>query len=101
MPGFNLFVAHRKGSPISAVMTIRHNAAVGIWTMATLPALQRQGGGRAVLEYAMDYQMDRGVESFYLVAFEAGKRLYDQIGFQPVSALQVWIVPSPNGSSDQ
>jgi GNAT superfamily N-acetyltransferase len=101
MPGFDLFVARRDGVPISTVMTIRHNAGVGIWTMATPPALQRQGGGRAVLEYAIGYHMDRGADTFYLGGFEAGKRLYDQIGFQTVSVFQVWIAPSANGSSDQ
>src|SRR5215211_4030954 len=42
-PGVDLFVARRDGDPISSVMTSRHNAGVGIWTMATPPALQRQG----------------------------------------------------------
>jgi GNAT superfamily N-acetyltransferase len=59
--------------------------------MGTLPEYQRQGAGRQLLSAALRHHLQLGAESFYLVAFEAGKRLYDQTGFQTEADLRLWI----------
>lgn len=49
----NLFVAYRGDEPFSAVTTTGSGEMIGIWSMATPTAKQRQGAGRAALEQVM------------------------------------------------
>jgi GNAT superfamily N-acetyltransferase len=91
MPGFDLFLARRAGEPAGILMTVRHGPVIGIWTMGTRPEYQRQGIGRHLLNAAIRHHLDLGAETFYLAAFEAGKHLYDQSGFETASFIHVWI----------
>jgi GNAT superfamily N-acetyltransferase len=93
MPGFDLFLGRREGMAICVVMTVRHGATVGIWTMGTLPNHQRGGAGRQLLQTVLRQHRDQGAESFYLAAFEAGKRLYEQTGFRRTADIRLWVVP--------
>jgi GNAT superfamily N-acetyltransferase len=93
--GFWLVLARRDGRPVSSVMTTAHGrATVGIWTMATAPAAQRQGAGRALLEDVIARHAGRGAERFYLFSSEAGKPLYDRVGFRTVEESALWLVAS-------
>jgi GNAT superfamily N-acetyltransferase len=93
MPGLELFLGRRDGEAISVVMTVRHGAVVGIWTMGTVPERQRSGAGRQLLATVLQLHTQHNVVAFYLVAFEAGRRLYEQIGFHPEAEIQIWITP--------
>ncbi len=90
-PEVKIFLAHNNGTPVSSVMTTGTGPTVGIWTMATPREYQRKGAGRAVLEHAISYHAKQGAELFYLLATEAGKPLYDRIGFQTVAEGAVWV----------
>ncbi len=79
------------GTPVSTVWTTNVGPIIGIWAMATPPEHQRKGAGRAVLQYAIDYHLERGAKSFYLMATEAGKPLYDRLGFQTTAVCQIWV----------
>lgn len=89
-PGLAMFVAWDGEAPMSTVTTVQAGRVVGIWAMATPPERQRKGAGRAVLEHALAYHRDRGVEFFYLWATEAGLRLYEHTGFRTIAQLTVW-----------
>jgi GNAT superfamily N-acetyltransferase len=93
MPGLDFFLARRDETAISVVVTVRHGPVIGIWAMGTLPDHQRQGAGRQLLTAALRHHLQLGAESFYLVAFEAGKRLYDQTGFKTEAEIHLWISP--------
>jgi len=77
---------------MSAVCCTGAGSTVGIWTMSTPPNKQRQGAGRAVLLAAMQDHAKRGAETFYLIATEAGKPLYDNMGFKTVDEPSIWLV---------
>jgi GNAT superfamily N-acetyltransferase len=96
-PGLEFFIARRGAVPMSSVTTTGTGATIGIWTMSTPPDKQRQGAGRAVLLSAMDHHRKRGAETFYLVATEAGKPLYDSLGFKTVDDIPIWVI----GHSEQ
>ena len=87
----DVFLAHRDGNDVSAVVTTRAGAIVGIWAMATHPDHQRQGAGRALLDYTIAYHGERGAKLFYLLATEAGKPLYKRIGFETITEGAVWM----------
>ncbi len=90
-PGVDIFLAWHGSTPLSTVWTTRGGATVGIWAMGTAVEHQRQGAGRAVLEYAIRYHMERGATAFYLLATAAGKPLYERVGFRTVSEGAVWV----------
>jgi GNAT superfamily N-acetyltransferase len=90
-PGMAFHVAYRAEMPMSAVCTSGAGSTAGIWTMSTPPDRQRQGAGRAVLLAAMHDHVKRGVETFYLIATAAGKPLYDDLGFETVDELSIWL----------
>lgn len=96
-PCVDVFVASRDGEPLSTVTATRHGAIVGIWTMATPPQHQRQGAGRAVLDFALTWHTARGAQLFFLFASAAGKPLYDRVGFRTLVEAPTWVY----GSSTQ
>ncbi len=89
-PGVDVFLARREVTPVGALQTTRFGAKVGIWGMATTPAYQRQGAGRVLLGVAMAYHRARGAALFYLGATEAGRPLYERVGFRTVTEGVVW-----------
>jgi GNAT superfamily N-acetyltransferase len=91
-PGFDYFLARDDhDSPVSSCATTRHGNIVGVWIMATAPDHQRQGAGRALLEYTLTYHLDRNVEHFYLGATEAGRPLYERMGFRAIASAAIWV----------
>jgi GNAT superfamily N-acetyltransferase len=65
--------------------------------MATAPARQRQGAGRALLEAVLRRHRADGNSRFYLIATPAGRPLYEALGFQTVDDLTLYIA----GHSEQ
>jgi GNAT superfamily N-acetyltransferase len=63
--------------------------------MATPPEHQRKGMGRALLSQVIADYRRRGVERFHLGATEAGRPLYESLGFQLVADLPVWVLQRP------
>jgi GNAT superfamily N-acetyltransferase len=90
--GVAVHIAYLEGVPMSGVCSTASGSTVGIWTMCTPPEKQRRGAGRAVLAAAMQDHRQHGAETFYLIATEAGKPLYDSLGFQTVDELSIWLV---------
>lgn len=91
VPGLEHFLARRGGEPRSSVVAIRHGPFVGVYSMATPAEYQRQGAGRALLEYVIAGHMDRGATTFYLVATEQGYPLYERIGFRTIDLPAIWL----------
>lgn len=90
-PDIGVFLARRDGEAICSVTTTGAGDVVGIWCMSTPPQYQRQGAARATLAWVIAHHLARGATTFYLGATEAGKRLYDQIGFVTVDELAIWL----------
>jgi GNAT superfamily N-acetyltransferase len=89
--GVEVFLARQEDRPLSAVITTRHGATVGIWCMATLPESQRAGVGRALLTQVMARHNASGARLYYLGATEAGYPLYERMGFRTVETLTIWV----------
>ncbi len=89
--GLAVFLARREGRPVSTAMTTGAGEVVGIWSMATAPAQQRQGAGRATLAAVMAHHRQRGAGLFYLGATPAGKPLYEAAGFRTVEETPIWV----------
>ena len=86
-----IHLVEQDGEIRSSVMVTRHGRRAGIWSMATPPGLQRRGLGRGLLVEAMRSERSRGISTFLLFATEAGRPLYDRLGFRVVEQARGWL----------
>ncbi|WP_433797086.1 GNAT family N-acetyltransferase [Actinoplanes sp. CA-252034] len=82
LPGWRVWLAHDDdGSPAAAAYTFDDGHATGLYWLATLAQHRSRGLGRAVLSAAIAARPD---QVFTLVATEAGRPLYESLGFAVV-----------------
>jgi GNAT superfamily N-acetyltransferase len=81
-PGWDVWLAYRHGRPAAAGYTYDDGGAVGVYWLATLPDHRSAGMGRAVLSTALAARPGR---PWTLVATDAGRPLYESLGFETVS----------------
>lgn len=86
------YIAWGEEGPMCTVSVTRTGNTGAISLMATPPEHQRKGMGRALLAQVIDEYRGRGMERFHLGATEAGRPLYDSLGFELVADLPVWIL---------
>jgi GNAT superfamily N-acetyltransferase len=90
--GVETYIAWSGEAPRSAVCVTPAGNTAGVSLMATSPEHQRKGLGRALLTQVMEDFRGRGVGRFYLGATEAGRPLYESLGFEPVANLSAWVL---------
>ena len=90
--GNDLWFAEEDGELVGCGLFIRTEDHVGIYTMSTPPNHQRRGVGRAILDGAMAFYQERGVERFTLGATEKGYPLYERAGFRVITSPHVYVV---------
>jgi GNAT superfamily N-acetyltransferase len=85
------YVAFDGEMPKSCVTVTRAGSTAGVWSMATPPEHQGKGMGRALLTRVLNQLRRDGVERFYLYATEAGRPLYESLGFVNIANQAVWV----------
>jgi len=90
--GLETYIAWGDDGPMSAVTVTPTGDTAGISLMATPPQHQRKGFGRALLTQVITDYRSRGVERFHLGATQAGRSLYDSVGFEWIADLSVWLL---------
>jgi GNAT superfamily N-acetyltransferase len=90
--GVETYVAWGEGGAMSAVSVTPAGTTAGIWSMATPPEHQRKGAGRALLSRVIDDYRSRGVTRFFLVATDAGRPLYESLGFETIANFSAWVL---------
>jgi GNAT superfamily N-acetyltransferase len=78
------YALKKDGEIVSIVTAVHQGDYVGIWSMATPPAHQKQGYGAELLKYVMKKHAELGGKDFALVATDAGKVLYDKLGWETI-----------------
>ena len=81
---------HATGRAVAALVATADPDLVGVWSMATAPARQRQGHGTCLLRAVLGHYALEGASTACLISTPAGESLYRSVGFQPVEHLQVW-----------
>lgn len=89
------YIAWDEAGPMCTVSVTLTGATGAISLMATPPQHQRKGFGRALLSQVINDYRRRGVKRFHLGATEAGRPLYESVGFELVADLPVWILDHP------
>ena len=99
--GVETWIAWGDEGPMCTVSVTPTGDTAGISLMATPPEHQRKGIGRALLTQVIADYRRRGVERFHLGSSQAGRRLYESLGFKLVADLPVWVLERPVPVQDQ
>ena len=90
--GVETYIGWGDDGPMCTVSVTPTGDTGAISLMATPPEHQRKGAGRALLSHVIDDYRRRGMTRFHLGATEAGRRLYESLGFEVVADLPVWLL---------
>lgn len=77
--------------PVGALQSTVAEGLAGIWSMATPPHHRRRGIARAGLSYALRGRFAEGCDTAFLIATDAGRPLYEAIGFRVAAWCDVWV----------
>jgi GNAT superfamily N-acetyltransferase len=78
------------GRPAAAALAMHHVEDCGVSFVATVPEARRRGLGSLVMHGALKEARDAGCTSTTLQATEAGRRLYDSLGYHWLCDMQLW-----------
>jgi RimJ/RimL family protein N-acetyltransferase len=77
------------GQPISTALGAVLDGVVGVYNVATIPSAERRGGGSAATRAVIDDAFRRGAVAAILQSSEAGRKVYERIGFHDVGSVTV------------
>lgn len=77
------FVAARAETPVGLVSAVSYGEVAHVGFMAVHPQAQRQGIGLALMQFVLAELEQKGVPLVTLDASEAGRHLYESLGFVP------------------
>ncbi len=76
---------------VGTVSTTPYGTALGwIGMLMVLPERQRQGLGQQLMRAALDHLIARGTQRIMLDSTDAGRALYQRLGFRPVCKIERW-----------
>ena len=82
-------LARLDGRPISTALGFILDGIVGVYNVATVPDVERRGGGSAVTRAVIDDAIRRGADAAILQTSEVGRPVYERIGFRDVGTVTV------------
>jgi GNAT superfamily N-acetyltransferase len=86
------FVGVAQGRVVATVAMVAAAEAVGVYSLATVPAFRRRGYGEALLRAAAAQMTARtGLRRLALQSTEAGYSLYRRLGFRDVTTFTVYL----------
>jgi ribosomal protein S18 acetylase RimI-like enzyme len=86
------YIAYRDKQPVSIVACVVAAGVIGIYSLGTLPIYQRRGYGETLLRHALNSSYLRnGSSRTILQSTEAGLRLYQNLGYKPVTRFSVFV----------
>jgi GNAT superfamily N-acetyltransferase len=92
--------AHLEGRPVGSGTVFLHGTTGGLYNIATVPDARGQGVGRAVTATLANIARDRGCSETVLHASEAGRPLYDRLGYDAVCVVPQFVWIPPGGAAD-
>lgn len=86
------FVGMLDGRAVAIVAIVPTAEALGVYSLATMPSLRRQGYGEALLRAAAaEMQRRTGVSRLVLQSTDAGYAMYRRMGFRDVTKFTVYL----------
>lgn len=88
---FRCWVGYREGAPVATAASVLSEKVLGIYNVATAPEHRKHGYAEAITRFAIDSAASEGeVRRIVLQSTSQGHRLYDRIGFYPVTRVLVY-----------
>lgn len=88
---FESWVGYLDEEPVSTAAIVVGGGVLGVYNVATVPGHQRQGYAEAVMRHALaDASRRHGIERSILQSTPAGQRLYERMGYRPVTTISVY-----------
>jgi ribosomal protein S18 acetylase RimI-like enzyme len=92
---FVCWVGYREGEPVATAATVTANGAIGLYNIATSPDYRHRGYGEAITRHAIDAALGKTGsrdDNIHIVlqSTSLGFRLYERMGFQPVTRVLVY-----------
>lgn len=85
------WVGYHGSTPVSTTALVVFSDAIGVYSVATLPAFQRRGYAEAVMRAAIARaSAETGIVRTVLQSTLAGMPLYRALGYRPVTRFQVF-----------
>lgn len=86
------FVGMVDGAPVAIAAVVEAAGALGIYSLATMPAHRHRGYGEALLRAAADLSRPKfSTAPYILQSTEAGHALYRRMGFRDVARFTVYL----------
>ena len=86
----NGYRADHDGRPAAVALALHHNDDCGISFVATIPEARRRGLATEVMRQALRDAQDKGCTTTTLQATDVGERLYENLGYRRLCAMQLW-----------
>jgi GNAT superfamily N-acetyltransferase len=88
---FVCWVGYRDGSPVATAATVTSNGVIGVYNVATAPEHRQRGYAEAITRHVIDAAArENGASRVALQATSQGLRLYERLGFEPVTRVLVY-----------
>lgn len=85
------WLGYHGSTPVSTTALVVCGGAIGVYSVATLPAFQRRGFAEALMRRAIaGARVETGIETTVLQSTPAGMPLYRALGYRPVTRFQVY-----------
>jgi ribosomal protein S18 acetylase RimI-like enzyme len=99
-PGSHAFVADLDGAVVGTGIATMHGLSAWIGTIWVDEASRRTGLGSALTQATIDAAEAAGARTLLLVATDAGRRLYEKIGFEVETTYRILEAPGVAGTPD-
>ncbi|MGB9605198.1 MAG: GNAT family N-acetyltransferase [Bryobacteraceae bacterium] len=90
--GLTGWVGCLRDFPVTSAATRVAAGVVGVYAVGTLPGFRGQGCAEAVMRHALqEAQAASGIETSVLQSTSVGLRLYEKLGYRPVTGYRVYV----------
>jgi len=87
---FRCWVGYRDGVPVATAASVLSERALGVYNVATAPEHRKHGYAEAITRFAIDAGSRDKTQRLVLQSTSQGHRLYDRMGFYPVTRVLVY-----------
>jgi GNAT superfamily N-acetyltransferase len=88
---FVCWVGYREGTPVATSASVVSGGTLGIYNVATSPEYRNCGYAEAITRYTIDAGLRvTPARRFVLQSTAAGQRIYERMGFRPVTRVLVY-----------
>jgi ribosomal protein S18 acetylase RimI-like enzyme len=91
VPDTTTYVGYVGGEPVVSGFAVRTGRAIGVYSIATLPAARRRGYGAAMTERILADGVAAGCDVGVLQASPMGQPIYERLGFRTVQEYEFFI----------